>query len=104
MKNVNLTGLYLALIAKYNVNGFSLHSIVKIGETEPIDAIIDFTCPDVSIVSLDDVKLILDNNITGEVLQATPRILDDKIHIYIEFLGDHWNDDYAYNPEFKIKD
>jgi len=41
MKNVNLTGLFLAMVADFGVTGFAISSIVPEGG-EPIDALITF--------------------------------------------------------------
>ena len=86
MKNVNLTGLYLALMAKYGVQYFELSSIKKIGSTEPVDVMIHFNCKDTDLITLDDVNAILADNIKGEFKQAVAGVKDSQIQIYIEFL------------------
>lgn len=94
MKNVNLTSLYLNLLAKFNISTFNCSSIKKTGETEPNDIMIRCHIIDEAPINIDEVKTILDSNITGEVKQATATLVDDKIQIYIEFLGNdnsHWD-------------
>ena len=85
MKNLNLTGLYLALIAKYDVSGFNLSSIRKIGSNEPVDASIDFFDNDLVEIDLELVKTLVEANIEGEVKQVAVRLKDSYIHVYIEF-------------------
>lgn len=85
MKNVNLTGLYLALIVKADVSGFNLTSIRPITSVEPIDAAIDFTCPDTTKLNLDDITDIVKSHINGEVKQVLVKLKDETIHTYIEF-------------------
>jgi len=94
MKNVNLTGLYLALVAKFGVTGFELTSIVPQNtETkEPIDAMIDFYGGNVVAFDLSEIGRILNENITGEIKQATASLKSDKIHIYIEFTNSEFKD------------
>lgn len=96
MKNVNLTQIYLDLIARCNVTGFTLSSIRKTNSVEPIDAVMDFDCVDINAVNIEDVKEIVNTNISGLVRKYDAKINDNKIHVYIEFIGGDYNDDWAY--------
>jgi hypothetical protein len=86
MKNVNLTGLYLSLVAEFGVTSFELSSIVPTTTNEPIDAMIDFNSR-LDNVDFDVEKLqsIVNDNIIGDVKQATVKIQENVIHVYIEF-------------------
>jgi hypothetical protein len=86
MKNVNLTGLYLSLVAEFGVTSFELSSIVPTTTNEPIDAMIDFNSR-LDNVDFDIEKLqsIVNDNIIGDVKQATVKIQENVIHVYIEF-------------------
>ncbi len=93
MKNVNLIGLFLALVTNFGVTGFSLNSLIPEGK-EPIDASIDFVSGNVGVFDLGKIDELLKENITGEVKQAVVSLKEGKIHIYIEFLGgdtSHWD-------------
>lgn len=86
MKNVNLTGLYLSLVAEFGVTSFELSSIVPTTTNEPIDVMIDFNSR-LDNVEFDVEKLqsIVNDNIIGDVKQATVKIQENVIHVYIEF-------------------
>ncbi len=94
MKNLNLTGLYLALIAKCDVTGFEVSSIIPQGNTpkEPIDVMIDFYSRKVDESTLDEVNQILKDNITGEVKQAEVKTKEGIIHVYVEFMNSEFKD------------
>lgn len=82
------------LLAKYNISTFNVSSIKKTGETEPNDMMIRCHIIDPVSINIDEVKTILNSNIAGEVKQAIVTLLDDKIQLYIEFLGNdnsHWD-------------
>jgi hypothetical protein len=97
MKNVNLTGLYLALIANCDVTGFELSSVRKLASVEPSDVLIDFEPRDAAKVNIAEVEKIVKENITGDVKQVVVNLNDKKkIHVYIEFVNSDWNDNYAY--------
>lgn len=97
MKNVNLTGLYMALILKCDIRGFELSGLRKIDNPEPYDMTLDFVPMDITSVNIDEVKNIVVSNIDGEVKQVSVSIIEDsKVHIYVEFMNSDWNDDYAY--------
>lgn len=100
MKNVNLTGLYLALVASCDVTGFELSGLRKIDSVEPTDALITFYPKDVNKVDISDVNKILKENITGEVM-SMQAIIDNQnnISIYIEFDNSDFNDEYAYTKD-----
>lgn len=83
MKNVNLTGLYLALVSEFGVTSFELSSIVPT-TNEPIDAMIDFNSK-LDEFDVDRIQSIVTENITGEVKQATVKTKGNVIHVYIEF-------------------
>ena len=85
MKNLNLTGLYLDLIAKYDVTGFHLSSIRKIGSIEPTDASIDFFNYRYGDIDMELVKTLVEANIEGAYKQLAVRLKDTYIHVYIEF-------------------
>jgi hypothetical protein len=84
MKNVNLTGLYLALVSEFGVTSFELSSIVPTTTNEPIDAMIDFNSK-LDEFDVDRIQSIVTENITGEVKQATVKTKGNVIHVYIEF-------------------
>ena len=89
MKNVNLTGLYMALIAKCGVMGFELSSVRRVVDLEPSDVMLDFYANGEIKANPDEIKAILDANITGEVKQATVKLTEFGVHIYIEFIHPH---------------
>jgi len=94
MKNINLTGLYLALVAQFGVSGFELSSMKKIDSTEPTDALILFKDGNAGVFDLGKINEILKENITGDVKEAGVSLKQDKIEIYIEFLSSdasHWD-------------
>lgn len=84
MKNVNLTGLYLALVSEFGVIGFTLSSIVP-NTNEPIDAAIDFTSKDEEI-EFDVVRIqeLVNQNVT-DVKQTRIKTSENILHVYIEF-------------------
>ena len=84
MKNVNLTGLFLAMVAKFGVNSFELYSIVPYNG-EPIDALITFKGSNATLADIDMINEIVDENITGEVKQSKVTITIVNIQVYIEF-------------------
>jgi len=84
MKNVNLTGLYLSLVAEFGVTSFELSSIVPTTTNEPIDAMIDFNS-NLEVFDIDRIQSIVNENIAVEVKQATVKIKESVIHVYIEF-------------------
>ena len=89
MKNVNLTGLYLAMVSKFGVTGFELTSLVPQGG-EPIDMLITFYGGDInSLTILADVDACIRQNISGELQVIRPKINEGRIQIYLESLGDH---------------
>lgn len=85
MKNVNLTGLYLSLVAEFGVTSFELSSIVPTTTNEPIDAAIDFNSRLEVEFDLERIQSIVNENITGDVKQATVKAKENVIHVYIEF-------------------
>ena len=84
MKNVNLTGLYLSLVAEFGVTSFELSSIVPTTTNEPIDAMIDFNS-NLEVFDIDRIQTIVNENIAVEVKQATVKVKENVIHVYIEF-------------------
>jgi len=84
MKNVNLTGLFLSLVAEFGVTSFELSSIVPTTTNEPIDAMIDFNSR-LDEFDIDRIQSIVNENIAVEVKQATVKIKESVIHVYIEF-------------------
>jgi hypothetical protein len=86
MKNVNLTGLYLALVSDFGVTSFELSSIVPTTTNEPIDAMIDFNSRLEEVeFDIDTLQSIVNQNIVGDVKQATVKTKENVIHVYIEF-------------------
>ncbi len=85
MKNVNLTGLYLSLVAEFGVTSFELSSIVPTTTNEPIDAMIDFNSRLDIEFDAERIQSIVNENITGDVKQATVKTKENVIHVYIEF-------------------
>jgi len=86
MKNVNLTGLYLTLVAEFGVTSFELSSIVPTTKNEPIDAMIDFNSRLEGIeFDIERLQTIVNDNIIGDVKQATVKTQENVIHVYIEF-------------------
>ena len=97
MKNVNLTGLYLALIANCDVTGFELSSLRKNDSVEPTDALITFYPKDSNKVNISEVNKILKENVTGDVLSMDAKFNNqNNISIHIEFNNSDFNDEYAY--------
>lgn len=99
MKNVNLTGIFLAMVESFGVNSFNLTSIVPEGG-EPIDALITFDGGDFNWFDLEDaankceaVENIVKANLTGEVLQIRTSIKNSKLELYIEFENSKFLDD-----------
>lgn len=92
MKNVNLTGLFLAMVAEFGATGFALSSIVPDGGSEPIDALIVFEDTNIHDEDLAKVNEIIYENITGEVLQAVVKLKDNKLEVYIEFTNSEFLD------------
>jgi hypothetical protein len=92
MKNVNLTGLYLAMVAKFGVTGFELSSLVP-QSGEPIDMLITFNGGDIENLDkftvLFDVDEIIRQNMTGDLQTIRTKINEGKIQIYLESLGEH---------------
>ena len=84
MKNVNLTGLYLSLVAEFGVTSFELSSIIPTTTNEPIDAMIDFNSR-LDEFDIERLQTIVNDNITGNVKQATVKTIENVIHVYIEF-------------------
>lgn len=97
MKNVNLTGLFLALVAKYGVTSFKVNSIINNKTNEPVDAIITFYNGKLDTLNLNEAEEIVKVNV-GEVKQFTVKKHKNNIRVYVEFIGndDYWNDDWAY--------
>lgn len=85
MKNVNLTGLYLSLVAEFGITSFELSSIVPTTTNEPIDAMIDFNSHLDNEFDIERIQSIVNENITGDVKQATVKTKENVIHVYIEF-------------------
>ena len=85
MKNVNLTGLYLSLVAEFGVTRFELSSIVPTTTNEPIDAMIDFNSRLDIEFDVERIQSIVNENITGDIKQATVKTKENVIHVYIEF-------------------
>jgi len=85
MKNVNLTGLYLSLVAEFGVTSFELSSIVPTTTNEPIDAMIDFNSRLDIEFDVERIQSIVNENITGDVKHATVKTKENVIHVYIEF-------------------
>lgn len=94
MKNVNLTGIYLDLITKCGINGFELSSIIKTDNPNPCDMVMRFT-PTLE-VKHDDIKDIVNKHITSDVKHLSVAIKENKVEIYMEFIGHDFNDTYAY--------
>ena len=94
----------MALIAKCNVGGFNLSSVRKIKSVEPEDAVIVFDCRSEITSTIDEIKAILEANISGEIRLSRVTLPNPyEIHIYIEFMNNTFNDDYAYDPNFEFK-
>lgn len=91
MKNVNLSGIFLAMVADFGARGFELSSIVPEGG-EPIDALVQFKGADVSKFDEAKANTILTENITGNVLQAVAKVKNDVIEVYIEFENSQYLD------------
>jgi hypothetical protein len=85
MKNVNLTGLFLYLVAEFGVTSFELSSIVPTTTNEPIDAMIDFNSRLDIEFDVERIQSIVNENITGDIKQATVKTKENVIHVYIEF-------------------
>lgn len=85
MKNVNLTGLYLDMIVLANVFGFNLSSIRPDNSIEPVDIAIDFNCPAISHLDVEEITKTVRKNIVGEVKQVSVKLKYGIVHIYIEF-------------------
>jgi hypothetical protein len=100
MKNVNLTGLFLALSAKFGVNAFELSSIAPEGK-EPNDVLIKFKGGNFGYIDLEaaaekceTVEVLVNENITGEVSKISTSIKSGDLELYIEFLtsdASHWD-------------
>lgn len=86
MENVNLTGLYLALVTDFGVTSFELSSIVPTTTNKPIDIMIDFNSrfEDVEF-DVEKISKIVNDNISGEVKQSIVKTKESVIHVYIEF-------------------
>lgn len=88
MKNINLTGLYLAMVAKFGVTGFELSSLVPQGG-EPIDMLITFNGGSIGEFDLSKIEEFVIENQTGELQTIRTKIIDGRVQIYLESLGDH---------------
>jgi len=91
MKNVNLTGIFLAMIAQFGVSGFELSSIIPI-DKEPIDALIKFKDATVNEEDIASINEIIYANVIGEVRQVEAKLKDGTIEIYIEFTNSEFLD------------
>ena len=96
MKNVNLTGLFLALVASCDVTGFELSCLRKIDSLEPSDAQINFFYTGKKEINVDEIKEEIVKYITSETKQISVALRNEKISVYIEFMNSDFNDEYAY--------
>lgn len=84
MKNVNLSQMFLVMVANFGAKGFSLNSIIS-NEGQPIDALIEFNGCDMSTFDQSKANQFLMDSINGDVLQAVIEPKDNVIEVYIEF-------------------
>ena len=90
MKNVNLTGLFLALASQFDCAGFNCNSLIPTGG-EPIDMMLIFNVDKNTFKQEDIAKVneIVYENITGEVKQVNTQFDNEKTNgnltIYVEF-------------------
>ncbi len=95
MKNLNLTDLFLAMVAKFGVSGFELSSIIP-KNAEPIDAHIRFKDATVIEEDITEINEIIYEYITGEVKQVVVKLNDGtdykEIIVYIEFINSEFLD------------
>lgn len=101
MKNVNLTGLFLALATQFGVKSFEVSCITPNG-SEPIDVLMYFK---EGIVEVNDIPKILDivKENTGEVKETGVKLTDNGfsniefkgIEIYIEFINSTFIDELS---------
>lgn len=98
MKNVNITGIFLAMIAKFGVSTFEVSSIIPKGGAEPIDVMLSFKNINITLENTaSEINEIVYENITGEVKSVSTTMNHGVLHIYIELKEMVINDDYAYN-------
>jgi len=93
MKNVNLSLIFLGMVADFGARGMEVSSIVPDGGIEPIDALISFKGCDMSTFDQHKADTIIADNITGNVLQAVVKPKEDSIELYIEFENSKFLDD-----------
>lgn len=93
MKNVNLTGLFLALASQFAVKSFEVSCITPNGG-EPIDALMYFKEGIVEVNDIPKILAIVKEN-TGEVKETGVKLTDKGIEIYIEFIGSTFIDELA---------
>lgn len=101
MKNLNLTGLFLGMVERFNVSGFEITSI-KPKDGEIIDALIVFKNAKLSEDDLSDIydtnKIVFDNigeerDVVGSFRAITPKIINNnQIQLYIEFVTSEFLD------------
>ena len=100
MKNVNLTGLFLAMNENFNCAGFNCNSLIPDGR-EPIDMMLVFNVNKNTFKNEDIAKVnkIVYEHITGEVKQVNIQFDDDKTNgnltIYIEFMNSEFIDNLS---------
>lgn len=94
MKNVNLTGLFLAMVAKFSVNSFDLHSVVPEGG-EPIDALITFKGGNVGVFDLGKVLELVKENLTDAIKESGVKIKEGNVQVYIEFANSTFIDELS---------
>lgn len=93
MKNVNLSLIFLGMIADFGARGMNVTSIVPEGGEEPIDALITFTGCDMKSFDQHKADTIIADNITGNVLQAVVKPKEDVIELYVEFENSKYLDE-----------
>lgn len=94
MKNVNLTGLFLAMSAEFGVAGFELACITPVGK-EPIDALIHFKDGLIGVFDLGKAEEIVKANLTGDVKQFNVSLMSGEIEVYIEFTNSTFIDELS---------
>lgn len=93
MKNVKLSGIFLAMVAEFGTRGFEVTSIVPDYSIEPIDALITFKGCDMTTFNLSKANDIVKENIDmRDVLQVLVNAKQDSIEVYLEFIGSRFLD------------
>lgn len=96
MKNLNLTGLYLALIKSCDVTNFRVSCLRKFNSDEPSDAFMIFDTKGDEEIDLKKVGVDLADNISGDIKTTNIEIRHNRLYVYVEFLSSDMNDNYAY--------